>query len=111
MDDDGHSGRNNTSPFVFPLRHVAESIPGGVETMVTLASLSRDAPGVVLLEGGENGLGEGDFSKYFLNVLADYKSGEEPLQPSAAALSAQLRLRARDQLPRVCAGPGLPSAD
>jgi DNA-binding transcriptional regulator YiaG len=40
ISDDGPSGCNSTS--LFPLRHVAESIPGGVETMVTLASLSRD---------------------------------------------------------------------
>src|SRR5262249_43013164 len=42
IEDDGNDSRNGTSPFVFPLRHVAESIPGGVETMVTLALLSRD---------------------------------------------------------------------
>jgi hypothetical protein len=42
IDDDGNSSRIGASPFFFPLRHVAESIPGGVETMVTLASLSRD---------------------------------------------------------------------
>ena len=40
ISDDGHSGRNSTP--LFPLRHVREGIPGGVETMVTLASLSRD---------------------------------------------------------------------
>jgi hypothetical protein len=68
-------------------------------------------PGAGLLPGGENGLGEDDFSKYFLNILADFKRGEEPFQPSAAALSAQLGLQAREQVPRVCAGPTLPSAD
>jgi hypothetical protein len=56
-------------------------------------------------------LGEDDFSKYFINVLADFKSGEEPLQPSAPALSAQLGLQAREQLPRVCGPPSLPAAD
>jgi DNA-binding transcriptional regulator YiaG len=40
INDDGYSGCNSTS--LFPLRHVAESLPGEVETMVTLASLSRD---------------------------------------------------------------------
>jgi len=43
-------------------------------------------PGVGLLPGGENGLGEDDPQKYFLNVLADFKPGEEPLTPAAAAL-------------------------
>jgi hypothetical protein len=40
--NDGNNSRFGTSPSFFPLRHVAESIPGGVETMVTLASLCRD---------------------------------------------------------------------
>jgi hypothetical protein len=38
ISDAGHRARNSTS--LFPLRHVAESI--GAETMVMLASLSRD---------------------------------------------------------------------
>jgi DNA-binding transcriptional regulator YiaG len=40
--DDSNSRRFDTSPSLFPLRHVAESISGGLKTMVTLASLSRD---------------------------------------------------------------------
>ena len=37
-------------------------------------------PGVGLLPGGENGLGEIDPQKYFLNFLADFKPGEETLE-------------------------------
>jgi hypothetical protein len=77
----------------------------------TRSDLASLFPPGELLEGGQNALGEDDPSKYFLNVLADFKSGEEPLQPSAAALSAQLRVQARDQLPRVCGPPSLPAAD
>jgi hypothetical protein len=43
-------------------------------------------PGVGLLPGGVNGLGEDDPQKYFLNILADYKPGQEPFTPAAAAL-------------------------
>src|SRR5271167_2011907 len=43
-------------------------------------------PGVGLLPGGENGLGETDPPKYFMNILADFKPEEEPLTPAAAAL-------------------------
>lgn len=42
-------------------------------------------PGVGLLPGGVNGLGEDDPQKYFLNLLADFKPGEEPLIPAVAA--------------------------
>ena len=42
-------------------------------------------PGVGLLPGGENGLGEDDPQKYFLNFLLDFKHGEEPLTAAAAA--------------------------
>jgi len=46
-------------------------------------------PGVGLLPGGENGLGEDDPQRYFLNILADFKPGEEPLTPAAAAMLRQ----------------------
>jgi hypothetical protein len=36
--------------------------------------------------GPSNGLGESARSKYFVNILADFKPGEEPLQPAAAAV-------------------------
>src|SRR6266700_6239368 len=46
-------------------------------------------PGVGLLPGGENGLGEDDPSKYFLNFLADFKQGQEPMTPAAGKLLMQ----------------------
>jgi hypothetical protein len=42
-------------------------------------------PGVGLLPGGVNGLGEIDPQRYFLNILADFKPGTEPLTPAATA--------------------------
>ena len=41
------------------------------------------------LPGGLNGLGEDPPSKYFLNILADFKPEEAPLQPTAAAAFAK----------------------
>lgn len=35
---------------------------------------------------GENGLGEDDPQKYFLNILTDFKFGEEPMVPAAGAV-------------------------
>lgn len=37
-----------------------------------------------LIPGGRNGLGEVPPSKYFLNILSDFKPDEAPLQPAAA---------------------------
>jgi hypothetical protein len=42
-----------------------------------------------LLPGGENGLGEALPSKYFIDILADFKPEEAPIQPSAGALFKQ----------------------
>ena len=39
---------------------------------------------ISLLPGGVNGLGETTPSKYFINILADFKSEQAPLQPAAA---------------------------
>ena len=50
-----------------------------------------------LLPGGENGLGEDIPSKYFINILADFERGKEPLQPSAAAASAGFSINAIDK--------------
>jgi hypothetical protein len=47
---------------------------------------------IKLLPGGENGLGEDVPTKYFINVLADFEKGQEPLQPAAAAAAAKLSL-------------------
>ncbi|HEX4279073.1 MAG TPA: hypothetical protein VHZ74_27145 [Bryobacteraceae bacterium] len=47
-------------------------------------------PGIGLLPGGVNGLGEDDPQKYFLNILADFKPGQEPLTAAAAAKLQQM---------------------
>ena len=44
---------------------------------------------LALIPGGQNGLGEGIPSKYFLNILADFTPENAPIQPAAAALYAQ----------------------
>jgi hypothetical protein len=44
------------------------------------------------LSDGQNGLGEDIPNKYFISVLADFKPGEEPLQPAAKVASASLTL-------------------
>ncbi len=49
-----------------------------------------------LLPGGENGLGEDDPNKYFLNILADYKFGEEPFTPEAGAAFRKTMQNRRD---------------
>ena len=67
-------------------------------------------PGVGLLPGGENGLGEDDPTKYFLNILADFKQGEEPLTPAAAALLRQ-RLESGKKPSTLCAPTSVPVSD
>jgi hypothetical protein len=67
-------------------------------------------PGAGLLPGGENGLGEDDPQKYFLNILADFKHGEEPLTPAAAALLQQ-RLASDKKPPTLCALGSVPIND
>jgi hypothetical protein len=67
-------------------------------------------PGVGLLPGGENGLGEDDPSKYFLNVLADFKPGQEPLLPAAAAMLRQ-RMQSGAKPPTLCQPPAVPITD
>jgi hypothetical protein len=67
-------------------------------------------PGVGLLPGGENGLGEDDPSKYFMNILADYKPAEEPLTPKAKAKLQKLF----ESAPRpmtLCEPSGLPTSE
>jgi hypothetical protein len=67
-------------------------------------------PGVGLLPGGENGLGEDDPQKYFLNILADFKFGEAPLTPTAATLFQQ-RLQSGKKPATLCAPASLPMSD
>ncbi len=67
-------------------------------------------PGVGLLPGGVNGLGEDDPQKYFLNILADFRPGEEPLKPAAAALFRE-RLEGGTKPSTLCEPIGVPNAD
>ena len=67
-------------------------------------------PGVGLLPGGENGLGEDDPQKYFLNFFADFKFGEEPFQPAARAAFLQ-RLKTPRKPATLCPPPSLPISD
>ena len=67
-------------------------------------------PGVGLLPGGENGLGEDDPSKYFMNILADFKRGEEPMTPAAAALLRQ-RLQSDKKPTTLCQPTSVPLAE
>jgi hypothetical protein len=47
---------------------------------------------MALLPGGQNGLGESVPTKYFIDIFADFKRGEAPLQPVALATSATLAI-------------------
>src|SRR5436309_2666859 len=66
-----------------------------------------------LLPGGENGLGEGIPTKYFIDVFADFAPGQAPLRPAAAAASQTLSLTAlsRDDNLLNCLPRGLPMVD
>jgi len=63
-----------------------------------------------MVAGGQNGLGEDIPSKYFLNLLADYPRGHEPLQPTAAAYASRLAADAiqHDNVGINCLPSGLP---
>ena len=65
-----------------------------------------------LMPGGRNGLGEVPPSKYFLNILSDFKPDEAPLQPAAAA---SFRQRAENFSPESplshCQPEGVPMAE
>jgi hypothetical protein len=68
-------------------------------------------PGVGLLPGGENGLGEDDPPKYFMNFLADYKPGEEPLTPAAAALLRKRMQGGGGKPSTLCLPPAIPMTE
>jgi hypothetical protein len=63
-----------------------------------------------LLPGGENGLGEDIPTKYFINLLADFAPGTEPLQPAAAAAVAGLSVTniSKDDVGINCLPAGVP---
>jgi hypothetical protein len=67
-------------------------------------------PGVGLLPGGVNGLGEDDPTKYFMNILADFKPGTEPLTPAAAAMLRQ-RFESNQKPSTLCQPPAVPNSD
>jgi len=63
-----------------------------------------------LLPGGENGLGEDDGSKYFINFFADFPFGKEPFQPAAAAAFRE-RMQSGRKPPTLCPPPNMPAED
>jgi hypothetical protein len=67
-------------------------------------------PGVGLLPGGVNGLGEDDPQKYFLNILADYKFEEAPLTPAARELLHN-NLQGGNKVSTLCQPPAVPAND
>jgi len=73
-------------------------------------SSSRKELAPYLLPGGENGLGEDDASKYFINFFADFPFGQEPFQPAAAALFHE-RMQSGRKPPTLCPPPNMPLED
>ena len=67
-------------------------------------------PGVGLLPGGVNGLGEDDPQKYFLNILADFKFEEAPLTPAARELLRK-NLQGGNKVSTLCQPPAVPAND
>jgi hypothetical protein len=59
-----------------------------------------------LVEGDDPRL----FSKYFLNLLVDFKPGQEPIRPEAAALTLRHR-QTMDSPDSHCLPPGVPAID
>lgn len=58
------------------------------------------------------GLGEAENSKYFRDILADFKPGEAPLQPAAAEILRQRAERGGADYPGLhCLPDGVPHAD
>ena len=64
-----------------------------------------------LLPGGQNGLGEDIPSKYFLSVLADFKSDDDALQPSAPRRPNAVFNPRRDDPGLNCFPSGMPMSD
>lgn len=63
------------------------------------------------IPGGINALGEGQPNKYFINILADFAPGEEPLLPWAKKLTYTMRAVRHDD-PRIkCLPDGMPIAE
>jgi hypothetical protein len=67
---------------------------------------------ISLLPGGINGLGEFTPSKYFLDILADFKRSEEPLLPAAAASLRERSASVGHDAPITrCLPAGVPAGD
>ena len=65
-----------------------------------------------LLPGGVNGLGEDAPSRYFLNMLADFKPSDAPIRPAAAALfQKHAQAFGNDSPGTNCLPAGVPLAD
>ena len=65
-----------------------------------------------LIPGGRNGLGEVPPSKYFLNILSDFKPDEAPLLPAAAASFRQRAENFSTESPLShCQPEGVPMAE
>jgi hypothetical protein len=63
-----------------------------------------------LLPGGENGLGEDNPSKYFINFFSDFPFMREPFQPAAGKAFGE-SMKAEKKPATLCAPPTLPVMD
>jgi hypothetical protein len=68
-------------------------------------------PGVGLLPGGENGLGEDDANRYFMNILSDYKPVQVPLTPAAAESLRKLFAGGGEKPSTLCSPPSVPVSE
>jgi len=75
-----------------------------------IAGSSRKELEPFLLPGGENGLGEDDANKYFLNFFSDFKFGEEPFHPAAREKFRKM-LQGGEKPPSLCPPPSVPVND
>ena len=62
-----------------------------------------------LIPGATNGAGEEPLSQYFINILSDFKPGDEPLRPEAAAVFQQRAKKFSTESPLShCLPEGMP---
>ena len=79
---------------------------------IWLAESSPISELIGLLPGGVNGLGETTPSKYFINILADFKPEEAPLQPVAAeSYRKNFQTAGRDFQTTRCLPAGVPTGE
>ena len=70
--------------------NLAAATPRGRDGKPVLSGLWQNEPApddlrAQLIPDATNGAGEEPLSQYFINIFSDFKPGEEPLQPTAAA--------------------------